>query len=119
MVRLYGLRLWVEQGDKQVKRELGWADFQVRADRAVRRHRTLVCCAFSFCWRAWFAAPPPAAARERTRATSRRSRRLPVLAADVAPGARLAGSVELPGALLARVVERAPASGCRHPTPSP
>jgi len=59
-VRLYGLRNWVEQGYKQVKGELGWADFQVRSDRAVRRHWQLVCCAFSFCWRAWFAEPPPA-----------------------------------------------------------
>src|SRR6266536_2474304 len=48
IVRLYGLRNWVEQGYKQVKDELGWADFQVRADRAIRRHWTLVCCAFSF-----------------------------------------------------------------------
>jgi hypothetical protein len=34
IVRLYGLRNWVEQGYKQVKGELGWADFQVRSDRA-------------------------------------------------------------------------------------
>src|SRR5215218_8091502 len=60
VVRLYGLRHWVEQGYKQVKAELGWADFQVRSDRAIRRHWQLVCCAFSFCWRAWFAEPPPA-----------------------------------------------------------
>jgi SRSO17 transposase len=64
VVRLYGLRTWVEQGYKQVKGELGWADFQVRADRAIRRHWHLVGCAFAFCWRAWFAAgrtawPPP------------------------------------------------------------
>src|SRR5512132_1505903 len=52
VVRLYGLRNWVEQGYKQVKGELGWADFQVRSDRAIRRHWQLVCCAFSFCWRA-------------------------------------------------------------------
>ncbi len=50
VVRLYGLRQWVEQGYKQVKQELGWADFQVRADRAIRRHWALVCCAFCFCW---------------------------------------------------------------------
>ena len=56
VVRLYGLRMWVEQGYKQVKGELGWADFQVRTDRAIRRHWYLVCCAFAFCWRAWFGA---------------------------------------------------------------
>ena len=59
VVRLYSLRNWVEQSYKQVKHELGWADFQVRSDRAIRRHWTLVCCAFSFCWRAWFAEHPP------------------------------------------------------------
>ena len=32
VVRCYGLRNWVEQGYKQVKDELGWADFQVRSD---------------------------------------------------------------------------------------
>jgi hypothetical protein len=50
VVRLYGVRQWIEQGDKQVKQELGWADFQVRSDRAIRRHWALVCCAFCFCW---------------------------------------------------------------------
>ena len=38
--------------------ELGWADFQVRTDRAIRRHWTLVCCAFSFCWQAFLAEHP-------------------------------------------------------------
>jgi len=50
VVRLYGLRQWVEQGYKQVKQELGWADFQVYSDRAIRHHWALVCCAFAFCW---------------------------------------------------------------------
>jgi hypothetical protein len=36
VVRLDGLRNWVEQGYKQVKGELGWADFQVRSDRVHR-----------------------------------------------------------------------------------
>jgi hypothetical protein len=57
LVRLYGLRLWVEQSYKQVKGQLGWADFQVRSDTAIRRHWQLVCCAFAFCWWAWFRAP--------------------------------------------------------------
>ncbi|RPK49017.1 hypothetical protein [Streptomyces sp. ADI93-02] len=59
VVRLYGLRHWVEQSYKQVKDELGWADFQVRSDTAIRRHQTLVNCAFSFCWNTWFTANPP------------------------------------------------------------
>ncbi|MEX5711770.1 IS701 family transposase [Parafrankia sp. FMc6] len=57
IVRLYGLRGWVEQDYKQVKHELGWADFQVRSDRAIHRHWTLVNCAFSLCWHD-SAAPP-------------------------------------------------------------
>src|SRR5207245_2921099 len=56
IVRSYGMRHWVEQSYKQVKDELGWADFQVRSDIAIRRHQVLVNCAFSFCW---LAGPPP------------------------------------------------------------
>lgn len=50
LVRLYGLRIWIEQTYKQVKQHLGWAHYQVRSDIAIRRHWQLVCCAFSFCW---------------------------------------------------------------------
>ena len=50
IVRIYGLRDWAEQSYKQVKDELGWADFQVRSDIAIRRHQALVNCAFPFCW---------------------------------------------------------------------
>ena len=59
IVRIYGLRHWVEQSYKQVKDELGWADFQVRSDIAIRRHQALVNCAFCFCWNTWLAGPPP------------------------------------------------------------
>jgi len=41
IVRLYAIRNWIEQGCKQVKDELGWADFQVRSDIAIRRHQVL------------------------------------------------------------------------------
>lgn len=47
VVRLYGLRMWAEQSDKQVKTTLGWAQYQVRSDIAMRRHRLLACLAFS------------------------------------------------------------------------
>ncbi len=50
IIRLYGLRIWVEQSYKQVKQHLGWAEYQVRKSVAMRRHWQLVCCAFSFCW---------------------------------------------------------------------
>ena len=58
MIRLYGLRMWVEQSYKHVKHALGWSQYQVRSDQAIRRHWQLVCCAFSFCW---FHASHPAA----------------------------------------------------------
>jgi hypothetical protein len=51
ILRLYSLRNWIEQEYKQVKHELGWADFQVRSGRAIQRHWTLVNLAFSFTWR--------------------------------------------------------------------
>ena len=131
VVRLYGLRLWVEQGYKQVKGELGWADFQVRSDAAIQRHWQLVCCAFTFCWWAWFraeareAAPlslgnaagapapsapavPSAAGRGENRRRSGgrrpRARRPGVMAGDGAPGPRLADPVAPTRALLARLV---------------
>src|SRR2546423_436111 len=58
ITRIYGIRHWTEQGYKQVKDELGWADFQVRSDTAIRRHQALVTCAFCFCWHAWFGDDP-------------------------------------------------------------
>ncbi len=55
VVRLYGLRMWVEQSYKQVKHALlGWSAYQVRSNHdAIRRHWQLACCAFSFCWWAY------------------------------------------------------------------
>src|SRR3712207_5855327 len=50
VVRLYGLRMWVEQSYKQVKHALGWSQYQARSYLAIRRHWQLVFCAFSFCW---------------------------------------------------------------------
>jgi hypothetical protein len=61
IVRICGIRHWIDQGYKQVKDELGWADFQVRSDIAIRRHQVPVSCVFSFYWDAWFAHPPPPA----------------------------------------------------------
>jgi hypothetical protein len=121
VVRLYSLRNWVEHGYKQVKGELGWADFQVRSDRAIRRHWQLVCCAFSFCWRAWFAEQPTsalqpdaprAAAGARGETTSRQrghDRRGGGLAGDAAPGARLVDPAGRARTLVAGVVAGGPA----------
>jgi hypothetical protein len=121
VVRLYGLRNWVEQGYKQVKGELGWADFQVRSDRAIRRHWALVCCAFSFCWQvvltdhpAQPAPPDPQAAPSATRGGlptgHRRRTSQELLAGGVASGAGLADPMERAATLLAVLVASAPAS---------
>jgi hypothetical protein len=68
IVRLYGLRMWVEQSYKQVKHVLGWSDYQVRSDIAIRRHWQLVCCAFSFCW--WAYGHLPASLEESAQTTN-------------------------------------------------
>jgi hypothetical protein len=144
IVRLYALRNWVEQGYKQVKHELGWADFMVRSDRAIRRHWQLVCCAFSFCWRAWFADEGGAIARPHSEPTthaetsarvtpalvagppagrgenghhfrSNRGASLSHLASNPASRARLAGSVDIPLALVAVLVNGAATQ--RDPSP--
>lgn len=98
ITRIYGIRHWIEQSYKQVKDELGWADFQVRSDIAIRRHQALVNCAFSFCWASWFAehppqhdaAPQPGPGRGERGAASRRTAVGAVLAACAARGPRLA-----------------------------
>ena len=112
----------IEQSYKQVKGELGWADFQVRSDRAIRRHWTLVCCAFSFCWQAVLAKHPdrPASADPQAVPTAARGAqatghpggtgRAPVLAAGPASGAGLADPMDRVGALVAVVVASAPAA---------
>ena len=132
VIRLYGLRMWVEQSYKQVKHALGWSQYQVRSDQAIRRHWQLVCCAFSFCW--YHSSHPcspmtaerlelsesevlpptnvPAPAvgtgeknqRGNTRATTR------VLAGGFASGARMVGTLDYAVALLESMVRAAPTS---------
>jgi SRSO17 transposase len=113
IVRLYGLRNWVEQSYKQVKGELGWADFQVRSDRAIRRHWALVCCAFSFCWQAFLAEQPPAPDSQAAPAAARGAQatghpggtgRAAVVASGAAPGAGLVDPREHAATLLAVMV---------------
>ena len=130
VVRLYGLRMWVEQSYKHVKHELGWSQYQVRSDKAIRRHWQLVCCAFSFCW---YHASHPAAtsvqepekgtaasveavsdepAREadtgkkKQRGTARATP--DVLADGTTSGARVVGAMDHAATLLAWVVATAP-----------
>jgi hypothetical protein len=51
----------IEHYYKPAKHELGWADFQVRPERAIVRHWHLVMLAFTFSLLAGAPAPPAAA----------------------------------------------------------
>jgi hypothetical protein len=124
IVRLYGIRNWIEQGYKQVKDELGWADFQVRSDIAIRRHQALVNCAFSFCWDAWFAdhpapfqpaAPQPGPGRGERGAAHPRAAAGAILAAGTTRGTRLAHPVDHAAALVDRLVQSASAPAAASP----
>jgi hypothetical protein len=123
IVRIYGIRHWIEQSYKQVKDQLGWADFQVRSDVGIRRHQALVNCAFCFCWAAWFADHPPQHDSAAPRPGPGRGERGPrrrrtagtALAAGTARGARLAFPVDRAAALVAGMVEGAPAPSAARP----
>jgi hypothetical protein len=123
VVRIYGLRQWVEQSYKQVKGELGFSDFQVRRDHAIRRHWELVFCAFSFCWWAYtqeereraFTGPPPPDIKNvpQSEAGGKRTQRRgggdsSVMASGSTASTRMAGPVGNAVALLEGVVEGAP-----------
>ena len=121
VTRIYGIRHWIEQSYKQVKDELGWADFQVRSDTAIRRHQTLVNCAFCFCWGAWFADNPPQHDAPAPRPgpgrgeRGRHGRAATVLAAGHPGSARLAFPVDRAATLVASVVEGSPAHAAASP----
>src|SRR5215469_15955150 len=137
VVRLYGLRLWVEQSYKHVKHELGWSQYQVRSDRAIRRHWQLVCCAFSFCWyHASHASehttpearlpsespaslqsgvPAEASGRGEKNQRAKGDAATAILAEGAAGSARMVGAVDHAAALLAWVVATSPTSGVATP----
>jgi DDE superfamily endonuclease len=137
VVRLYGLRMWVEQSYKQVKHALGWSDYQVRSDTAIRRHWQLVCCAFSFCWWACgehleLGAPPEIVLEDDTQvlptlsttegrgkkeraaaASASWSWTSAVVAASAEEGKGLAGALHNAHAILEGVLRDAPAIGAK------
>lgn len=117
VVRLYGLRHWVEQGYKQMKDELGWADFMVRSDQAIRRHWQLVCCAFAFCW--WHEARQ---AHQHASVNSPVRKKKPAgaladamsLATAASVSAGVVDATELAHALLANLLRQAPTQRIRY-----
>src|SRR5512143_638942 len=132
VIRLYGLRMWVEQSYKQIKHALGWSQYQVRSDQAIRRHWQLVWCAFSFCW--YHASHPTTSPTQEAKAPSEPDAALPtsvpadtagtgkknqrgtrratagVLAQSAAGGEKLVGALDHAQALLAWLVSSAPTS---------
>jgi SRSO17 transposase len=127
VVRLYGLRMWVEQSYKQTKYALGWSEYQVRSDLAIRRHWALVCCAFAFCWyhhsqqspvpalapapQAEHSDPGPASPAEAGRGENQRQAAAAapaVMAGGATGGAGVVGALDHAVALLARLVGTAP-----------
>src|SRR5215213_7221789 len=119
VVRLYGLRMWVEQSYKQVKHLLGWSDYQVRSDLAMRRHWQLVCCAFSFCWWAYGRLPTdeePAETGEIPSAESAgrgKKENLGILAGGFKVGKGMAGAMGNALEVLEGVLRDAPAKGAK------
>ena len=106
--RIYRLRDWIEHYYKPAKHELGWADFQVRSEKAIVRHWQLVMLAFTFSLLA--AAPtrqveqaPPgndgSAAGEKSAPPDR-------LAGHTAAGPQLVVPLGPPAAVLAPLVDR-------------
>jgi hypothetical protein len=132
VIRLYGLRMWVEQSYKHVKHALGWSQYQVRSDKAIRRHWQLVWCAFSFCW--YHASHPSASATQEAKAPSEpeaplhlnvpakaagtgeknqrgtKSSATSILASGTASGTRMAGTLDHAAALLEWLVASTPTS---------
>jgi hypothetical protein len=117
IIRLYGLRMWVEQSYKQVKHVLGWSDYQVRSDLAIRRHWHLVCVAFSFCWWA-YGHLPAASPEEPTEAEDApaasvagrgKKEDTEMLAGDFEGGKRVVGAVDHAEKILESILRDAPA----------
>ena len=121
VVRLYGLRMWVQQSYKQVKHVLGWSDYQVRSDTAIRRHWQLVCCAFAFCWWAYARLPneeiaqrdddPPAESAGRGKKEAPAGMLL--LAGDIEGSKGLAGALCHAQKILESVLGDAPTAGTK------
>jgi hypothetical protein len=114
--------MWVEQSYKQVKHVLGWSDYQVRSDLAMRRHWQLVLCAFSFCW--WAYGRLPASLLEESAKTTnddhlseskRRGKKegRGKLAGGLEGGKGVVGAMDNARQILEGVLRYAPAAGAK------
>ena len=124
IVRIYGIRNWIEQSYKQVKDELGWADFQVRSDSrsaATRRWSTARSPSAGTPGspilhpRTTCSAAVPGPGRGERGAARRRPAAGTVLAAGAARDTRLAFPLDRAAALVAGLVQGAPAPAAASP----
>jgi SRSO17 transposase len=123
---LYRLRDWIEHYYKPAKHELGWADYQMRPERAIVRHWQLVMLAFTFSLLVGALPAPtsqPPITTDRSAAggkigSRQRVRRARRLARHAASGAGVAVPVGTPAGVLAALVEQRPAARAgRAPRP--
>src|SRR5262249_50447884 len=122
---IYRLRDWIEHFYTPAKHELGWADYQMRPERAIVRHWQVVLLAYTFRFLVGaLPAPPPApqeetADGEKIRASQRhRVRGAGRLDRHAAPGTGVALPVGSAAAVLETLVEHRPAAGAgRAPHP--
>lgn len=111
--------MWVEQSYKQVKHVLGWSDYQVRSDQAIRRHWQLVFCAFTFCWWAYRRLPTDGPAKTEkndppARSAGRGKKEAPgILAGGLEDGKGVAGTLRNAEEILEGVLRDAPAIGAK------
>jgi SRSO17 transposase len=134
---LYRLRDWIEHYYKPAKHELGWADYQVRPERAIVRHWQLVMLAYTFSLlvgavpsrppdttTAPPSSAPPETAGEKISRTTRPQRRQRVRGAGrlerhPAASAQLALPLGTAAGILATLVEQRPTARTgRTPRPS-
>ena len=115
---LYRLRDWIEHYYKPAKHELGWADFQVRSERAIVRHWLLIMLAFTFSLLVGALSPAepepepePVPARAASGGKIRGKDRL---AGHAASGPSMAVPVGTPPAVLAELVHCTSTSGTRR-----
>jgi SRSO17 transposase len=111
--RIYRLRDWIEHYYKPAKHELGWADFQVRSEKAIVRHWQLVMLAFTF---SLLAAAPAEQEEEAPpgdsgTAAGGKSATADRLAVHTAAGPQLAVPVGAPAGVLAPLVDRSAPAG--------
>ena len=110
----------MEQSYKQVKHVLGWSDYQVRSDIAVRRHWQLVCCAFTFCWWAYGRLPTdePAETQDTTTpatdaAEGGGKEAQGILAGGLENGERVVGALRNANSILEGVLQDAPTTAVK------